>query len=263
MKINTYSNYYYINNNNKNSNIYNENEINIKLYILSKYLQPYLYSKLNSKFTSYIDDFINDLSGEQIISSIVTIKFLNNLLTNNNNITNKFRNCLKKVYNTFISTATNLCNIISIKNKEGQIKENFNDNEINDIILSYNNKNKNNNNNQNFKNIFYNLEISFHLKRNIINNFIEEIPLNNILSSNIFTNLLKYINSNSNNNYGKNISDYYGESIYYYISLCNILDKENKICKIKSSIESLYDVILNNNNNFIADIKSFYVFIFF
>ena len=62
---------------------------------------------------------------KQIFSSIVTItiKFLNNLLKKNNNIINKSRNCLKKVYNTFLSKASNLCNIISKQNKEGQIKE--------------------------------------------------------------------------------------------------------------------------------------------
>ena len=58
--------------------------------------------------------------------------------------------------------------------------------------------------------------------------------------------------------------EYYGESIYYYVALCNIMNKEKKISNIKSLIERLYDTILNyNNNNFIADIKSFYIFIFF
>ena len=255
MKINKLSNY------NNNNFLYNENEINIKLYILSKYLEPYVYSKLNNKFTSYIDDFINNLTGDQIISSIVTMKFLNSLLTSNMKISNKFKNCLQKVYyNTFLLKSKKICNIISIQNKEGQIKENFDDNEINDIIVSYNNKNKINNN----RNFFNSLEISLHLKRNIINNFITDIPLDNILSSNLFINLLNYINSN-NSFYSKNILEYYGESIYYYVALCTIFRKEDKISKIKNSIESLYDVILNNNKNynFIGDIKSFYVFIFF
>ena len=192
MKINKLSNCY-----NNNSQFNNENEINIKLYILSKYLEPYLDSKLNTKFTSYIDDFINDLTGEQIISSIVTMKFLNNLLTNNMNISNKFQNCLKKVYSTFISKSKNICNIISIKNKEGQIKESFDNIDINKIILSFNNKNKINNN----KNDFGNLEIIILLKQNLIDNFITDIPLDNLLSTNILINLSKYINISINNNY--------------------------------------------------------------
>ena len=103
----------------------------------------------------------------------------------NNNIINKSRNCLKKVYNTFLSKASILCNIISKQNKKGQIKDQRN--EINDIILPHTYKNQDNN--QYFWHLFYNLEISFHLKRNIINNFIEEIPLNN---------LLQYTNLNNN-----------------------------------------------------------------
>ena len=256
-KINKFSNYY-----NTNSLIYNQNEINIKLYILSKYLEPYLDSKLNIKFTSYIDDFINDLNGEQIISSIVTMKFLNMLLSKNNNISNKYKNCLKKVYNVFLLKAENISNIISLQNKEGQIKEDFINNEINEIILSYSNKNPN----LNFKNYLYNLEISFPLKRNIINNFIKDLPLDNLLSSNIYTNLLNYINSNNKPIYcNKSFKEYFADSILYYISLCNIFNKEQKISKIKASIELLYDVILNNNKNynFIANIKSFYVFGFF
>ena len=254
-RINKFSNCY-----NDNSLLYNENEINIKLYILSKYLEPYLDSKLNIKFTSYIDDFINELTGEQIISSIVTMKFLNMLLTKNNSISNKYKNCLKKVYNIFLSKAENICNIINIQNKEGQIKEYFINNEINEILLSYDNKNPNHNYN------FRDSEISFHLKRNIIINFISDLPLDNLLSSNLYINLINYIISNNNSvYYNKSFKEYYGESIYYYISLCNIFNKEQKISKIKSSIELLYDVILNNNknNNFIANIKSFYVFIFF
>jgi hypothetical protein len=43
------------------------------------------------------------------------------------------------------------------------------------------------------------------------------------------------------------------------------MKKEERISRIKRLIESLYDIILNTNktNNFIADIKSFYIFIFF
>ena len=140
-QINKLSNYYnYINDKSK---IYNQNEINIKLHILSKYIQPYLDTKLNSKFTLYLDDFINELSGEQILSSIVTIKFLNSVL-NMDKIPNKFRNSLKKVYTTFIKKSANMCNILSLQNREGQIKEVFNDSEINEIILLYN-KNKSHN----------------------------------------------------------------------------------------------------------------------
>lgn len=260
MKINKLSNYYnYINDKSK---IYNQNEINIKLHILSKYIQPYLDSKLNSKFSLYLDDFINELSGEQILSSIVTIKFFNSLL-NTNNISNKFRNSLKKVYATLIAKSANLCNILSLQNKEGQIKEYFNDSEINEIIL-LSNKNKNYNND--FQKMINNLDIIFHLKRNIFNNFITEQPLNNLLSGNIFINLIKYINSDSDNiTYRKNYMEYYSDAIYYYVSLCHIMNKEKKISKINNLIENLYDTILNTNKNynFIADIKSFYVFIFF
>ena len=262
-KIKRLSEYY---SNKSNSNLLSENEINIKLYILSKYLEPYLYSQLNNKFISYIDDFIKELSGEQLVSSIVTMNFLNKLLSNkvynNMRIPNKFKDCLRKVYHYFISKAKNICNILSIINREKQIKEYFNDSEINEIISSYKNKNQKNYNNNNF--------ISFNLKRNIISNFITDFPLDNLLSSNLFINLLEYINvdNNNNNNFyynnNKSFMEYYGESIYYYVALCNIMNKEKKISNIKSLIERLYDTILNyNNNNFIADIKSFYIFIFF
>ena len=251
-QINKLSNYYnYINDKSK---IYNQNEINIKLHILSKYIQPYLDTKLNSKFTLYLDDFINELSGEQILSSIVTIKFLNSVL-NMDKIPNKFRNSLKKVYTTFIKKSANMCNILSLQNREGQIKEVFNDSEINEIILLYN-KNKSHN-------IFQNM---IELKRNIINSFVTEKPLKDLLSSNFLMNLIKYMNSNNDDiTYRKNYMDYYSESIYNYVCLCNIMSKEQKISKMKNLIEALYDIILdiNKNYNFIADIKSFYIFIFF
>ena len=56
------------------------------------------------------------------------------------------------------------------------------------------------------------------------------------------------------------------EAIYYYVSLCNIMNKESKINEIIKSIIILYDLINSNNSyniNYISDLKSFYVFIFF
>jgi len=259
MKINKITN-----NSNNKSNLLNENETNIKLYILSKYLEPYITSTLNNKFTSYIDDFINSLSGDQLISSIVTMNFLNSLLSKKTPIPNKFKNCLINIYNTFISKAGDICNIISIQNKEGKINEFFTNKEFNEIISSYNNKSHINN----CKKYFNSLEISFHLKRNIVNNFVTEIPLDNLISSNFFINLLKFMNKQGNNSsifINKNFMEYYSESIYYYICLCNIMLKEDKIDEIKKSIELLFELIENNNkiNNYVADIKSFYIFIYF
>ena len=257
-KINKLSNYY------NNLQKFNENEINVRLYILSRYQKEYINSQLNNKFTSYIDDFIKELTGEQILSSIITIQLVNSLLIEEKNISNKFQTFIKKVYNTLISRASNLSNILSIKESEGKLKENFHNNEINDIVSRYN---KRYHNNIDLKNNIYNLDISFYLKDNILNKFISELPLDNYLSPNIYTNLLKYISKN-NNNYPHNkiINDYYSEAIYYYVSLSNIINKEIKISEIIKSIISLYDTIENNNNNsinFIYDIKSFYVFIFF
>ena len=249
---------------NNKSDLLNENETNIKLYILSKYLEPYISSSLNIKFTSYIDDFLNDLTGDQLISSIVTINFLNSLLTKKISIPNKFKNCLIKVYKTFISKAGEICNIISIQSREGKINEFYKNEEINEIISSYTNKSHI----DNFKNFFNSLEISFHLKRNIVNNFFTDLPLDNLISSNFFINLLKFMNRQGNNSsifIKKNFMEYYSESIYYYICLYNIMLKEDKIGEIKKSIEMLFDLIENNNkiNNYVADIKSFYIFIFF
>ena len=259
MKINKISNY-----SNNKSNLLNENETNIKLYILSKYLEPYISSTLNNKFTSYIDDFINDLTGDQLISSLVTINFLNSLLSKKISIPNKFKNCLIKVYKAFISKAGEICNIISIQSREGKINEFYKKEEINKIISSYINKSHI----DNFKNYFDSLEISFHLKRDIVNKFIIDLPLDNLISSNFFINLLKFMNIQGNTNsifINKNFMEYYSESIYYYICLCNIMLKEDKIGEIKKSIELLFELIENNNkiNNYVADIKSFYIFIFF
>ena len=259
MKINKILNY-----SSNKSNLLNENETNIKLYILSKYLEPYISSTLNIKFASYIDDFINGLTGDQLISSIVTINFLNSLLSKKNSIPNKFYNCLREVYKTFISKAGEICNIFSIKNSEGKINEFYKNKEINEIISSYTNKSHI----DNFKIYISSQEISLHLKENIINNFFTDLPLDNLISSNFFISLLKFMNIQGNNNsifINKNFMEYYSESIYYYICLCNIMHKEDKIGEIKKSIELLFELIDNNNkiNNYVADIKSFYIFTFF
>ena len=256
-KINKLSSYY---NNYNNLQIFNENEINVRLHILSKYQKEYINSELNNKFTAYIDDFINELTGEHLLSSISTINFINSLLTKEKNFSTKFQNCLKKVYKTLISKASNLSNILSFKDNEGKLKDNFDNNEINEIVSRYN---KRYHNNIDLKNNIYNLDISFYLKDNITNKFIAEPALDNYLSPNIYTNLLKYISPSNNN---KTTKEYYEEAIYYYVSLSNIINKEIKINEIIKSIMALYDTIDSNNNysiNYIYDLKSFYVFIFF
>ena len=243
-------------------NILNDSEINIKLYILSKYSEPYISSTLNNKFSSYIDTFINGLTGEQLISSIVTMNFLNLLLSKKIVIPNKFKTCLTNVYKTFISKAGKFCNMISIKNKEGKINEFYSNEEVSDFIFSKIDKNC-----DNFKNYFSKLEIKFYLKRNIINKLVTDLPLDNLVSSNFFINLLNFMNAQGNSSIFKNKSfmEYYSESIYYYICLCNIMHKEDNIKNIKRSIEFLLELIEKNNNknNYVADIKSFYIFIFF
>ena len=243
---------------------FNENEINVRLHILSKYQERYIKSELNNKFTSYIDDFINELTGEQLISSIVTLKFINSLLTEEKSFVKKFETCLKKVYNTLISRSSNICNILSLEDKERNLKNNFTNGDVNEIISSYNKKYHDYNN---LKSNIYNLDISFHLKDNILNKFIKEIPLDNVVSSKFYTSLLINIQPNRNNLfYNKEINKYYEEAIYYYISLCNIMNKEHKISLITKLIMLLYDLMTNNNGqniNYISDLKSFYVFTFF
>ena len=257
-KLSNFSNGY------NNSQKLNENEINVKLYILSKYQDKYIKSQLNNKFTSYIDDFINELSGEQLISSIATLNFINRLLSQENNFSKKFETCLKKVYNTLISKSSDLCNILSLKDKEGNLKQYFSNKEINEIISSYNRRYPNYNS---LKDNIYNLDTNFLLKDNIKNKFIIEIPLDNSISSNFYTNLFKMISSTRNSySYDKNFNGYYEDAIYYYVSLCNILNKETKIYDINKSIVKLYDIIENNNGydiNYIYDLKTFYVFLFF
>ena len=254
-------------NNYNQSQIFNENEINIRLSILGKYKERYIKSELNNKFASYIDDFIKELSGEQLLSSIITLNFINSLLIDEKKISSipkKFETCLNKIYNFLILKSSNLCNILSFKDLEKGTKDNFNNSEINDLISRYYKRNQNL---TYLRNNIHLLDFSFYLKENIINKFITELPLDASVSSNFFTNLLKYISNNRNSNsYDKTINNYYEEAIYYYISLSNILDKEVKINKIIDSIVSLYNSIENNNEkniNFIGDLKSFYVFIFF
>ena len=260
-KINKLSNF---SNTNNNLETFNENEFNVRLYILSKYQEEYIRSQLNNKFTSYIDDFIKVLTGEELISSIITLNFVNNLLTGDKNISNKFQICLKKVFNALISKASCLSNILSLKEKNEKIKEDFSNKEMNNIISGFIGRYHGN---INLKNNIYNLDISFKLKDNIINSFISDLALNNYLSSNIYTNLLKYIyKSNNNYSYNKQENSYYEEAIYYYLSLCNILDKEKDIKEIIKSITNLFETMEKMNNymiNYIYDLKSFYVFIFF
>ena len=261
-KINKLSNF---SNKYNNLQIFSENEINVRLYILSKYQEKYIKSQLNNKFTSFIDDFIKELTGEQMLSSIVTVKLINSLLTKENNFSNKFQPCLIKVFNILRAKSSNLCNVLSLRDNEGSLKEIFTNDEINDMILRLI---KRYNNNINLRHNIYNIDISFYLKDNILNKFVTDIPLDNHLSSNIFINLLKYISKNNNNiySYNKTANDYYTEAIYYYVSLCNIMNKESKISEIIKSIIILYDLINNNNSyniNYISDLKSFYVFIFF
>ena len=249
-----------------NCNKYNlsENEINVRLYILSKYQEKYITSQLNNKFSSYIDDFIKDLTGEQILSSIVTLNLINSLLSEELNFPNKFKTCLIKVYNILINKSSNLSNILSYKDSEGKFKNIYHNEEVNDIISRNANRQHNN---INLRNNIYNLDFSFYLKDNILNNFITDSTLNDLVSSNMYTNLLKYITKDNNNySYNKTMNDYYTEAIYYYVSLFNIMNKEAKINDIVKSIMTLYDLIINNNSNninFISDLKSFYVFVFF
>ena len=254
-KLTNFSNKY----NNKLDSL-NESQINIRLHILAKYKEEYIRSQLNNKFTSYIDEFINELTGDQMLSSIVTLNLINSLLTNENSIPKKFENCLQKVYNSLILKASNFCNILSIMDKGGNLKKNFSNTELKELISRYKSI-------KDPKNIIP--EINLVLKENITNKLITDYPLDNSLSSNFFTNLIKYIitiNNNNNNMNNKSLDKYYIESIYYYISLSNILNKESDINKIMKSIISLYDKIFENNDyniNYISDIKSLYVFNFF
>ena len=133
-------------NNYNQSQIFNENEINIRLSILGKYKERYIKSELNNKFASYIDDFIKELSGEQLLSSIITLNFINSLLIDEKKISSipkKFETCLNKVYNFLISKSLNLCNILSFKDLEKGTKDNFNNSEINDLISRYYKRNQN------------------------------------------------------------------------------------------------------------------------
>ena len=258
-KLSNFSNGY------NNSQKFNDNEINVKLYILSKYQDRYIKSQLNNKFTSYIDDFINELTGEQLISSIVTLNFINSLLSQEKNFSKKFETCLRKVYNILISKSSDLCNILSLKDKEGNLKQDFSNIEINEIISSINKRYPNY---ISLKNNIYSLDTNFLLKDNIKNKFILELPLDNSISSNFYPNLLRAISNTRNNNYSydKNYNKYYEEAIYYYVSLCNIMNKETKIYEINKSLIKLYDLIENSNTyniNYIYDLKSFYVFLFF
>ena len=192
-----------------------------------------------------------------MLSSIITLTLINNLLNKEiNKIPKKFETCLKRVYNYLMLKASNFSNILSMIDNSGNKNNNFNNNDLNDIILKYkSDKDPKNNKLDNF----------ISLKSNIKDKFIEDFPLNISLSPNVFTNLLKYIANNNNNN-NKTMNDYYSESIFYYISLTNIINKEPKISDMQKSIVSLYNTIFNNNGyniNHISDIKSFYVFIFF
>ena len=147
--------------------------------------------------------------------------------------------------NFLISKSLNLCNILSFKDLEKGTKDNFNNSEIYDLISRYYKRNQNL---TYLRNNIHLLDFSFYLKENIINKFITELPLDASVSSNFFTNLLKYISNNRNSNsYDKTINNYYEEAIYYYISLSNILNKEVKINKIIDSIVALYNSIENNN----------------
>ena len=260
-KLSNFSNGY------NSSQKFNDNEINVKLYILSKYQDRYIKSQLNNKFTSYIDDFINELTGDQLISSIVTLNFINSLLSQEKNFSKKFETCLLKVYNILIAKSSDLCNILSLKDKEGNLKQNFSNIEINEIISSINNKRYSNDNS--LKNNIYSLDVNFLLKDNIKNKFILELPLDNSIASNFYLNLFRTISNTRNSNnysYNYNFNKYYEEAIYYYVSLCNLMNKETKIYEINKSLIKLYDIIENNNAyniNYIYDLKSFYVFLFF
>ena len=256
-KLSNFSNGY------NNSQKFNENEINVKLYILSKYQDRYIQSQLNNKFTSYIDDFINDLTGEKILSSIVTLKFINSLLSQEKNFSKKFETCLKKVYNELMSRSSDICNILSLKDREGNLRQVFSNIEVNELISTYNKRYPNNNI---LKKNIYNLDTDFLLKDNIKSKFIEEKPLDISISSNFYPNLLKYIlNSRNAYSYEQSANKYYKEAIYYYVSICNIINKENKIYDIAKGITKLYDIIesINGYNvNYVYDLKSFYVFLF-
>ena len=253
-----------ISNNYNNLQILNENEINVRLHILSKYQEEYIKSQLNNKFTTYVDDFIKELPGEQLISSIVTLNFINTLLTKEKYISNKFQICLEKVFNALKSKTSCLSNILSFKENAGKLLEDFNNKDINDIISRFIERYHGN---YNLKNNIYNLDINFYLKDNIINKFIPEPKLNNNLSPNIYTNLLKYISKSNNNNFNNKFGNsYYEYAIYCYLTLSNIFDKGKDINEIIKSIKMLYDTMETVNNymiNYINDIKSFYVFIFF
>ena len=112
------------------------------------------------------------MSGEQLLSSIITLNFINSLLIDEKKISSipkKFETCLNKIYKFLISKSSNLCNILSFKDLEKGTKDNFNNSEINDLISRYYKRNQNL---TYLRNNIHLLDFSLYLKENIINKFI-------------------------------------------------------------------------------------------